>query len=208
VTSPQNDPALAAMLLEYELDPSVPKVEYFHADRKLVVGGALDATRLGASPMERGARLTRDDAKYSGLVRFVVASGLGLDVDLEGKVRPQGRVTAAFEKVCRSKKLAGLYRAGDGVFPGFQDAGGKPYGISQLSSSEADAFLFAATFVRSGIRRSVVLIDNPELHKSDAEAKAFVEGLLALEEENQLIVATRSPGIIGMVPGDRVIQLG
>ena len=76
------------------------------------------------------------------------------------------------------------------------------------TTSEADALLFAVTFVRSGIRRSVVLVDTPELHKTDAEAKAFVEGLMALEEDNQLIVATRAPSIIGMVPGDRLIQLG
>jgi hypothetical protein len=208
VTPPQNDPALVGMLVEYEQDPSVSKVEYFHANRRLVVGGGVDATRLGASPMERAIRLTRDDGKYASLVRFVVAAGLGLDVDLNGQPRPPGRVTAAFEKLCRSKKLAGLYRAGDGVFPGFQDPAGRAIGITQLSDGEADAFLFAATFVRSGIRRSVVLIDTPELHRSDAETKAFVEGLLALEEDNQLIIATRAPSVIGMVPKDRLITLG
>ncbi len=205
---PEHDPALIGMLEEYDLEPSSSKVEYFHAGRRLIVGGSVDATRLGSTPMERSIRLSRDDAKYAGLVRFVVAAGLGLDMDTMGQPRPPGRVTAAFEKLCRTKKLAGLYRAGDGVFPGFQDNAGRPVSIAQLSDGEADAFLFAATFVRSGIRRSVVLVDTPELHRSDAEAKAFVEGLLSIEEDNQLIVATRAPSVVGMVPKDRIVSLG
>lgn len=207
MTSPEIDPSLQGMLLSYEPDPTASKVEYFHAARRLPIGASVDPTQLGSGAIERTVRLTRNDAKYAGLVRFVVAAGLGLDLDAEGRQRPKGRVTAAFEKLCTSKKLAGLYRSGDGVFPGFTDSAGRPLGISQLSDGELDAFLFAATFVRSGIRRSVVLIDTPELHRSDAEARAFVAGLASIEEENQLIVATRSPAVINMVPKDRVITL-
>lgn len=207
LTMPEIDPALQGMLLEYDMEPTASKVEYFHATRRMKIGAAVDPTQLGGGASERSVRLTRDDTKFAGLMRFVVASALGLDIGPDGQQRPKGRVTSAFEKLCSSKKLAGLYRVGDGLFPGFTDQAGRPCGISQLSDGELDAFCFAATFVRSGIRRSVVLIDSPELHRSDAEAKALVTALASLEEDNQLIVATRSPGVIGMVPKDRLIQL-
>jgi predicted ATPase len=208
VTPPQHDPSLLGMLLEYDPQPSASKIEYFHATRRFIPGAAVDATQMGGGMMERAVRLGRDDSKYAGLVKFVVAAGLGFDVDPTGQPRPQGRVTAAFSKLCKTKTLAGLYRSGDGVFPGFQDGAGRAIGVSQLSDGEADAFLFACAFVRQGIRRSVVLVDTPELHKSDAEAKAFVEGLLAVEDDNQFIVATRSPAVVGMVPQNRLVTLG
>lgn len=206
-TRPEYDPSLQGLLLEYNADPTFSKVEYFHATRRLVLGGGVDATKLGSNLVERSLRLTKDDEKYADLVKFVVAAGLGFDVDTEGRPRPPGRVTGALEKLCKSKKLAGLYRAGDGVFPGFTDAAGRAIGITQLSDGEKDMFLFASTFVRSGIRRSLVLIDSPELHKSDAEAKSFLEGLMSIEEDNQFIVATRAASIIGMVPANRLVQL-
>lgn len=207
VTPPAHDPALVGLLLDYEADRESSKVEYFHATRRLSTGAAVDATQLGDGGVDRAPRLGRDDSKYAGLVKFVVAAGLGFDIDRQGNPRPQGRVTAAFAKLCRTKTLAGLYRAGNGVFPGFKDTAGRAIGISQLSDGEMDAFLFATTFVRSGLRNSVVLIDTPEMHKSDAEAKALVEGLMAVEEGNQLIVATRAPSVIGMVPPNRLVTL-
>ena len=54
---------------------------------------------------------------------------------------------------------------------------------------------------------SVVLVDSPEMHRSDLETKLFVEGLMAIESDNQFIVATRAPSVIGMVPRDLVHSL-
>jgi hypothetical protein len=208
ITDAENDPALLGLLTVYETEPESSKVEYFHATRRMAFGGGEDPTQISNKTNDRQSRLTRDQAKFNGLVKFVVAAGMGFDLDREGNPRPAGRVTGAFEKLCKTKKLAGLYRASDGVYPGFQDSAGRPVGVAQLSDGEADAFLFAVSFVRNGIRRSVVLIDTPELHKSDAEAKAFVEGLMKVEQDNQLIVATRAPSIVGMVPANRIVNLG
>lgn len=208
VTPPMNDPALSGLLADYDPDPASPKIEYFHATRRMAIGQSVDASTAAGSPVERAQRLSRDDAKYAALVRFIVAAGLGLDVDRQGSPRPPGRVTAAFAKLCTTKKLAGLYRSGDGVYPGFQDTAGRALGLTQLSDGELDALLFATTFVRSGVRGSVVLVDTPELHRSDSEARAFVEGLMAVEEDNQLVVATRAPSVIGMVPKELALQLG
>ena len=63
---------------------------------------------------------------------------------------------------------------------------------------------------------SVAEVDDQELWGNATIGAAVVSGsasqalavLQAIEEENQLIVATRSPSVIGMVPKDRVVNLG
>ncbi len=201
------DPAIEALLGNASLETSVSKLEYFAANRVMPVGTGVDATSLGEGPADRIHRLTKNNAKYGGFVKFIVAAGLGLDVDEEGNARPPGRITAAFGKLCSSKKLAGLYRAGDGVFPGFTDGMGRPLGLTQLSDGELDALLVSTTFVRNGLRGSIILLDTPELHRSDQEARAFVEGIRNLEEDNQLIVATRSPAVVATAPPHAVFTL-
>ena len=201
------DPTAAALLGDASFDPTVSKLEYFAANRRMPLGSGVDATRLGNGPVDRELRLSKDNGKYAALVSFIVAAGLGLDIDDSGKPKPAGRVTVAFSKLCTSKKLAGLYRAGDGVFPGFTDHAGRALGVTQLSDGELDALLVAATFVRNGLRASTILLDTPELHRSDLDTRLFIEGVRAIEEENQIIVATRSPAILGMLPRDSVITL-
>lgn len=195
-----HEPALMALLESYDLDPAFGKVEYFHATRTLPLGLPIDVSQAAGGVVDKLDRLGRKDTKYGGLVRFVVETGLGLDLGPDGKQRESGRVAKAFEALCSTKRLAGLYRAGKSILPGFFDAGGTAYGLSQLSDSEQDAMLFAATFVRSGLVQnqpgSIVLIDRPELHIGERDAGPFVRALHDLGPENQLIVATRSPAVI------------
>lgn len=195
-----HEPALMALLENYDLDSAFGKVEYFHATRTLPLGLPIDVSQPAGGVVDKLDRLGRSDVKYGGLVRFVVETGLGLDLGPDGKQRESGRVAKAFEALCSTKRLAGLYRAGKSILPGFFDGGGTAYGLSQLSDSEKDAMLFAATFVRSGLVQnqvgSIVLIDRPELHLGDRDAGPFVRALHGLGDENQLIVATRSPAVI------------
>lgn len=193
---PDPNPALAALLSEYDPDPEFGKVEYFHASRRLPIGASVDLTKAAGTQADKMMRLEKSDAKYTGLVRFVVEAGLGLDVDAEGNPKPPGRAKRAFEALCSTKRLGGLYSAEGTVLPGFFDSQGNAYGLGQLSDSELEAFLFAISFVRSGLAGSrsgsLVLIDTPEKHLGAEDAAKFVDALRRLGEENQLIVATRS----------------
>lgn len=208
LTPPDPDPALAALLGEYVADPEYGKVEYFHASRRLPLGATIDLSKSAGTDLDRMTRLLRDDMKYAGLVRFIVEAGLGLDVDSEGKAKPPGRVTKAFEALCPTKKLGGLYRSGEQMLPAFVDAGRRTYSLAQLTDSELDALIFAATFVRAGIAGSVVLIDTPEKHLGDADARVFVQALAQLGANNQLVVATQAPSLLASVQSDQIIRLG
>jgi predicted ATPase len=208
VTPPDPDPALAALLGEYVTEPEYGKIEYFHASRRLPLGSAVDLSKAPGADLDRMTRLLRDDMKYSGLVRFMVEAGLGLDVDATGKPRPQGRVSKAFEALCPTKKIAGLYRSGEQMLPAFMDDARKTYSLAQLSDSELDALIFAVTFVRQAISGSVVLIDTPEKHLGDVDARELVKALAQLGADNQLIVATQAPSILASVQSDQILRLG
>ncbi|MDI3291214.1 hypothetical protein [Polyangium sp. 15x6] len=205
---PEPDPSLAALLSEYIPDPAFGKVEYFHASRRLPFASSIDLSRAAGDSLDRMVRLGRDDTKYSGLVRFIVEAALGLDVDAEGKPKPKGRVKKAFEALCPTKQLGGLYRAEDAMLPVFLDGQRRAYSLAQLSDSELDALLFATTFVRAGVGHSIVLVDTPEKHLGDAEARDFVKALATLGTDNQLIVATQSAALVSSVQADQVIRLG
>ncbi|MBL9021526.1 MAG: hypothetical protein JNL21_04975 [Myxococcales bacterium] len=210
VAPPDPNPALAALLSEYDPDPEFGKVEYFHASRRLPVGASVDLTKAAGTQADKMMRLEKSDAKYTGLVRFVVEAGLGLDVDPSGNPRPPGRTKRAFEALCSSKRLGGLYSAEGTVLPGFFDSQGNAYGLGQLSDSELEAFLFSVSFVRSGLAGarsgSLVLIDTPEKHVGTEDAVRFIEALSRLGEENQLVVATRSRELAAAAT--RLITLG
>ncbi|MDC3956782.1 hypothetical protein [Polyangium jinanense] len=208
VDPPEPDPALAALLSEYIPEPAFGKVEYFHASRRLPLGSTIDLSKSAGDSLDRMVRLGRDDTKYAGLVRFIVEAGLGLDVDAEGKPKPKGRIKKAFEALCPTKELGGLYKAGDAMLPVFLDGRRRAYSIAQLSDSELDALLFATTFVRAGIGQSIVLVDTPEKHLGDVEAREFVKALATLGADNQLIVATQSAALVSSVQADQVIRLG
>ena len=79
--------------------------------------------------------------------------------------------------------------------------------LADLSDSEAQAVLFAATFQRQGLDDSLVLLDTPELHIPDADQAAFFDAVCRLGVNNQVIAATSSRSILQR-PGVAVIELG
>ena len=198
VSSPQH-PALEALLSDYDAGQEFGKVEYFHSSRRLPIGSSIDLSKAPGSKSDAMTRLERSDAKYAGLIRFVVQAGLGLDTDVDGTPKPPGRVKEAFEGLCCTKRLGGLYQVDGAVLPGFFSSDGSTCGLAQLSDSELEAFLFAVTYVRSGLLQSragsLVLVDTPEKHLGDEDAARFVGALQAMGEENQLVVATRSRAV-------------
>jgi hypothetical protein len=212
VPTPAHDPAIVSILGEYDLDPRTGKVEFFHARRRLPRGvNARSITAAAVPSIARGMRLLRDDAKYAGLEEHAVQAFLGLDVgdpnERGGERLAAAQLAAAFSTLCRTKRLDGVRRIDGGLEPRFIDGGGGQYGIDQLSDSERQAFLFAGTFVRSGVSGSLVLIDTPELHLSGADAQAFVTALTRLGADNQLVIATSSAEVLAIASPSQVIRL-
>jgi hypothetical protein len=107
-----HDPSLQSVLREYDHDPAIGKMEYFHALRSLAFGSA------GPSALERSAarrvRLEKDPRKYACLRQYLIELGLGL------RGRPSEgasieRFAELFSSLCRTKTFAGLVRIGETV---------------------------------------------------------------------------------------------
>ncbi len=205
-SSIDHDPSLAGLLSEYDNDPSMSKVEYFHANRRIPRANVPGIATMGIPEGERLVRLTRDDAKYAQVVQYVAEANLGLHD--RGQKRGADRLAEAFSSLCRSRRIAGVERTGRGIVPRFVDARGGIVGPDELSDSERQALLFAVTFLRSGVENSLVLIDTPELCLPEAEVSGFVAALMRLCPNNQLVVATGSPGACASHPDALVITIG
>jgi hypothetical protein len=205
-SSAEHDPALVALLGVYDVDRAIGKVEYFHASRRIPRGGIPSIASVAGPSAERLVRLTRDDAKYAEVLQYVLEASLGLH-DVEG-VKGAQRLVDAFSSLCRTRRLAGLEREGRAIVPRFADTRGTSVGVEELSDSERQALLFAVTFLRSGVERSLVLIDTPELHIPEREVGAFVAAIQRLGVDNQLIMATGSQSAVTENPTAHVVSLG
>jgi len=205
-TSLDHDPSLAGLLSEYDPDPAMSKVEYFHATRRIPRTNVPGIATIGIPEGERMVRLTRDDSKYAQVIQYVAEANLGLhDV---GQKSGAERLAKAFSSLCRSRQIAGLERAGRNLIPRFVDGRGNVVGPDELSDSERQALLFAVTFLRAGVENSLVLIDTPELHLPEAEVGAFVRALMSLGTGNQLVIATGSPSACAAYPDAAIITMG
>ncbi len=197
--STAHDARLVALLGAYDHSRETPKLEYFHEHRTLARGS------LGSSALDpaeqRGLRLGKDLFKYAVLPRYL------MELYLDG---PAG--AAAFEKayasLSRGRKPGGLRKthAGREVF--FAAADGTEVGIEDLSASEQQAVIFAATVSFVGLASSVLLVDAPELHQDSAAVVPFTFALQELGADNQLIVATGSAELVRRAAAAAVLTLG
>lgn len=165
----------------YDPSPLHPKVELFHAERWITAGGSWPQARRPSS-VEVALRLRSDNRKYCNLSFFAVeAFEMGRGEEL----------SAAFAALCPTARLASAKRtsAGAEVRLSVRDT---LVPLEEASASEREAFLFATTFLRSGLSGSVVLIDGPERFLTASHGSAFVDALRGLGAGNQLIIATQS----------------
>ncbi|MBL8743876.1 MAG: hypothetical protein JNK04_22360, partial [Myxococcales bacterium] len=112
---------------------------------------------------------------------FVLSFLRSIEEDSERRDR-FGRTLSALSPICRYVPDP----SGEVIPRCFSSRGGEPRSVLQLSHSEADAVLFAATAAVIGLDHSLVFIDRPDLHHEDLEP--FIEGLLALGQDNQLFI--------------------
>jgi hypothetical protein len=207
---PENDADVIALLSEYSYASDVGKVEYFHAPRDIPRGGGLPQGGRRGAESEKPHRLSTNDRKYAGLPGFLVEAALVLLSRRSGEfapTEPAVQFGRAFELLCPTKRFRGVVEGRSGMEPAFADSSDARIPLSQLSQGERQAALFAATFVRSGINDSVVLIDTPELFLPSDGVVPFLETLRRLGQRNQLIVATSSREVANGFPSNSVIAL-
>lgn len=175
------DAGLAFLLGRYDHSDQTPKLEYFSERRRLDVGG-------GDMPLDeehqKRFRIDGSPRKHA----FVP----GLLARLRGRPAEAQRF---------ARGLAGLSRAlrydleRHVLVSGTRDVAS----LKELSASEADAVIFAATATLVGLSSSIVLVDGPE--QLGLDPSRALAGIAALGEDNQIVFATSSPEVATGFPG-------
>jgi hypothetical protein len=180
------DPRLLFLLERYGHDDRTPKLEYFSEQRRLEFGGGEMALNEKA---QAPFRASGDPRKFA----FVPS----LLADLPTTPESETRFATILEQLSPSVAYDTQQHA-------LSSRGRAVRNLRELSASEADAVLFAATAVLVGLSRSIVLVDRPEVNGIGL-ARALA-GLAALGADNQLILATASPELLDGFDG-AVVEL-
>jgi hypothetical protein len=212
---------LRALFAEYTRDPERGKVDYFHAERALPPSHGVRAASGDISPvMEARTRLAASLDKYRPLRGYLIEAILNDGLVLAETVRERGialrraepdaqtGIREALRPLLRDKVFDGIDRPESGYRVRFRCRDGEIVDLDDLSAGERQAVLFGVTFLRSGVHRSLVLIDSPELHIHPSRQTDFFTALCGLGRDNQIIAATTSPELLSTVRPEQVIDLG
>lgn len=91
--------------------------------------------------------------------------------------------------------------------PVFINSVGEKFGINGLSSGEKQLFLRTLSIKMLEPKNSIILIDEPELSLHPKWQQKIVEVYKKIGENNQVIIATHSPHILGSVPNENIFIL-
>lgn len=105
-------------------------------------------------------------------------------------------INSIFEVMDLDVKLVGLSEDND-TRPVFRNDLGKEFDITGLSSGEKQLFLRALGLKFLEVNNSVILIDEPEISLHPQWQKKIIDVYESIGNNNQLIIATHSPHIIG-----------
>jgi hypothetical protein len=190
---PEPEGVLSFELSVYAHGPDAPKLEYFHAHRRLDPWGLPLGLDPGTHRPLRASGSARKYAFVAPLLRRIAVTG-----EREAFVHR----LAALGATC-SFDAASAAEGG----PPFRSRRGAPLGLGELSSGDEDAVIFAATATLVGLDRSLVLVDRPEMFLPLAPA-ALPAALCALGRGAQVIAASASPALRAAVPPAQVVTLG
>ncbi|WP_257460328.1 AAA family ATPase [Archangium lipolyticum] len=84
---------------------------------------------------------------------------------------------------------------------------GRVYDLTEMSSGEQAIFPLLFEFVRLGIARSVVLIDELELHLHPPQQQVLISSLQRIGPDCQFIVTSHSPYLETVTPSENEVRL-
>ena len=187
--------ALGRLLSHYDHDPAHGKREYFPETRQRAWGARSD----GFGALEQSLqRSSKDPQKYSAIPRFLAA--------LPNDPPRQRAFAEAIERLSPTVRYAPVKTADGGAY--FTSRGQNGVHYSELSGSETDAVLIAATAAMIGLCHSIVILDRPELYVPADRLVAWVNGLTTLGADNQWFVATADAGLAAAVDRSQRVALG
>ncbi len=173
----QTDPSLLYLLERYDHDDAIGSLEFFGENRRLDIGGG----EISLDPLsQKEFRTTTSPRKFAFLPLFLAS----IEKD-RARADRFASTLARFGTTCHFD-----------VDQGALISRGRPIReLTELTMSETDAVIMSATATLVRLSNSIVLVDRPELYRSD-DAAAVLQGLRGLGENNQLILATNAPSIL------------
>lgn len=87
------------------------------------------------------------------------------------------------------------------------ERGGRVFDIAEMSSGEQALFPLICDFVRLNVRKSVVLLDELELHLHPPEQQALLAALPKMGPDCQFIITTHSQFVEGSIPNEQETRL-
>jgi len=117
-------------------------------------------------------------------------------------------VKRQFGEICRPRMIKGVIRDEIGDLDLLFNDGQFDYGYGNLSSGEEMILLFLISMATQHVHRSILLIDELELHQHEVWQRRLLHALPKMGVENQLIVTTHSPYLRDVAPQGSVKELG
>ena len=125
-----------------------------------------------------------------------------------GQVRKKvfAEINGIFEILELDVKLSEISKD-ENSMPIFTDSSGKKFGINELSSGEKQLFLRTLAIKMLEPENSIIMIDEPELSLHPKWQQKIVDVYRKIGRNNQIILATHSPNILGSVEKENIILL-
>jgi len=125
-----------------------------------------------------------------------------------GQVRKKvfAEINGIFEILELDVKLSEISKD-ENSMPIFTDSSGKKFGINELSSGEKQLFLRTLAIKMLEPENSIIMIDEPELSLHPKWQQKIVDVYRNIGKNNQIILATHSPHILGSVEKESIILL-
>jgi len=216
---PLFDPGVRSLFAAYAPEPSKGKFEFFPANRRISLLPA-PPRRPASSYTDARLRLSQDPGKYAGLRAILLDLAIHDAMQAAERLATRGLVTRweqpdSFAPIKNSLsalapwlRLVGVRQEQSTATVRFLRDNGAELELADLSEAEQQAVLFAVTFDRIGLSRSIVLIDQPELFLHPEEHAPWLQTIAGLGADNQIIAATTSPMVLEMVSQQQILRLG
>jgi predicted ATPase len=118
------------------------------------------------------------------------------------------RLREAYARICHPYSIKGAVRDEVDRFDIEFFRGATPSGYADLSSGEQMVLLILLRMVSERIHRSILLVDEVELHQHPIWQRRLLDDLRRMGVDNQIIATTHSAYLRDVVPLSNVVALG
>ena len=125
---------------------------------------------------------------------------------LDARKKVTEEINGIFNILELDVKLKGISKDGKNM-PIFENSQGEEFDINELSSGEKQLFLRTLSIKMLEPEDSIILIDEPELSLHPKWQQQIIKVYQNIGKNNQIIVATHSPHILGSIPSENIIIL-